>query len=440
MGNTTSNTCTIQFDQNSYIPGDAVTGTLNVQIDNDVEIDQVELTLVGKEHITWPADIGETKITNAIKHHHKLAPSTKIGLWICDGCERHSNKCPDMVRYCCSEDCDFDLCNACSHFHEVTLMLDGEKPALDQTTEWISPADQDIVGGQPQLQGCRPKPLAERSLRKGDCEFLRRNIPLNTLCGLIEAGSSNKYPFSFALPGDLAGSKSLVNSNFGLQRSYELCTSVKVHGYWSQNFACSRSIHVVDQPQVFGLSGAQVLASPEFHNFIGMSLGRFVISAKQELPLYGRRGDELCIHLELENFTDKDADRLELKLYQRLRLKSNDFLDYKHECIVQEWAHAGLRRNSMERGDDARKLFLPLSQDIAPQSIGSLVECSYYLKIQACLTKHQAEARIPVCVLPFLNSVQPALPPPSAPPAIQLLITDERVQAYQAVALAPAFH
>lgn len=319
-------------------------------------------------------------------------------------------------------------------------MLEGEKPASDQTIEPIPPANQTQVGCQPQLQGCRPKPAAEQSLRKGDCEFLRRSIPLNTLRGLIKAGSSNKYPFSFVLPGDLAGTKGLVNSNFGLQRSYEVCTSVQVHGYWSQNFKCSRSIHVIDQPQLVGLSGSRALVSPEFHNFIGISLGRFVIAAQQELPFYGRRGDELRMHLELENFTSRDADRLELELYQHLRLKSNDGSDFEHDCVVHEWACAGLGRNSMERGDDARKLSLPLCQDIVPQSIGNLVECSYYLKIRTRVAQHQAEARIPIYVQPFVETVQPALPAPSAPPAIQLLILDQRVQPHQAVALAPAPH
>jgi len=434
MGNASANTCTIKFDKDYYVPGEAVTGALIVQIECDVEIAEVELVLVGSERVTWPADMDKSKILNAVKHDHTLAPSTRSACWTCDGCERHSKKCPDMQRYRCSEGCDFDLCNACSHFHEVTLMLEGDKPASDQAREPIAP------GSQMQLV-CQvlPKHVSKQSLREGHVEFLRHSIPLNTLRGSIKAGSSNKYPFRFVLPGDIAGTRSLGNINFGLQRSYEVRTSVQVLGFFSHNFECRGSIDVVDQPQGVDLSGAQALVSPEFHNIIGMSLGRFVIAATQELPFFGRRGDELRIRMELENFTSRDVDLLELQLYQHLRLKSNDGHDFEHDCVVQEWSCKGLCSNRMERGDDARKLFLPLCQDVMPQCIGHLVECSYYLKIQTRMTRHQAEARIPICVQPLpLETLQPALPAPSAPPAIELLIVDPQVQARQAFALAPA--
>jgi len=298
------------------------------------------------------------------------------------------------------------------------LMLEGEKTSPDQTMGGLAPVNN--------LKKLKSSEAPKQAAREGHCEFFRRKIPLHALCGSMKANSVTKHPFRFLLPADLAGSQSLVNKSFGLQRTYKLRACVTVRGFLQKNLEYARSVHVVHQPPVAPLSGAQAVVSPEFRNIIGIPVGRFVITAAQEMPFFGRRGDELRVRVELENFTNRDADVLELQLYQHLRLQSDDGYDFEHECVVEEWYREGLGRNATERGDDARVLSLPLSQDIAPECIGLLVECSYYLKIRSRITWREGcapEARVPISVQAPVETLQPALPAPSAPP-VELLILE----------------
>jgi len=262
----------------------------------------------------------------------------------------------------------------------------------------------------------------------GHCDFFMRRIPINSLRGLHRAGSSTRHPFQILLPADLEGSCSSTDSSFGLWRSYEIRARVRTNDN-NGDLEYSIPVQVQELDNTSFRSpwmGAEAVAHPEFRNMMGVSQGRFVISGTQDETFYGQAQDELKVSLELENLTCRDADHLQLELCQVLRLRNDKGCDFESDSVVEAWTREGLRQNTLERGVHARALALPLSRDIAPQCIGLLAECTYYLRVRPHITRRDGcgpEVRIPICVQrPPSPAMQ--LPTPSAPPitAFRLLV------------------
>jgi hypothetical protein len=367
MGNSSANACKIELEQDSFSAGETLRGALEFNIKSDADVSRIDLTLVGTERVRWVP--------------------TPSQLQVADG---YINCVPDPQESFSGDD--------------DTSMLDGH--AIKQS----------------------PQNAPKQKVQEGHCDFFMRRILINSLRGLHRSGSSTRLPFQILLPADLEGSCGCSDSSFGLWRFYEIRARVGMNGN-NGDLEYRVPVQVCELDNVFCRSpwtGAEAVANPEFRNMMGVSQGRFVISGTQDAPFYGQAENELQVRLELENLTCRDADHLQLELCQVLHLRNDRGRDFESDSVVEAWTRGGLKRNTMERGVHARELALTLSRDIAPQCIGLLAECTYYLRVRPHITRRDGcgpEVRIPICVQqPPIPAVQ--LPTPSAPPitAFRLLV------------------
>lgn len=75
------------------------------------------------------ANVAATQeLDQQVQHEHPMERTGMDAAWQCDGCARDNVTHAEMVRFRCSEGCDFDLCQQCCN--QDSSMVDSIKPAV----------------------------------------------------------------------------------------------------------------------------------------------------------------------------------------------------------------------------------------------------------------------------------------------------------------------